>query len=219
MPAPPLTFNKRFAADVVDAASTAVAGRGGNVNTGASSLTSLPNRLPPTATSVLKEVDARERTLAVHGVVPSSTDALLDVMRGVGHVVRVARSKQCATTIYITFGSALAAQSAAELQGNAVVDGQRFAVSSGALLEDEVQDEEVTETERKRSTIVTSPQKGSTGPVGIKRVATQDEKPVEFQKVKYSHLTCLPFADRWLIPLLRRSAEGDTSRKRDREGK
>lgn len=208
MPAP-LNLNKRFASDANRPRAAA-----------RSLLKDVVN--PPTATSILQDADARERTLAIHGVVAGSMDALIEEMRTCGHIVRVVRSKRCVTTLFVTFGSALAAKAAQELQGNTVVDGQRFAVTVGALPDDEVEDG--------------ANGVGVAGPIGGVRVMSPSpRKPVQpssspsqqakgavdvvtrFQKVKFSYLSCLPFADRWLTPLLQRSTAVDgASRKRAR---
>ncbi|CUG88895.1 Hypothetical protein, putative [Bodo saltans] len=215
---PTMSLNKRFATDAgaptSSLCSTKVAAR--------ETLAS-----PLTATSVLRDADARERTVAIHGVVPNSIDALVEEMRNCGHITRVVRSKRCSTTLFVTFGSTLAAKAAVELQANAIVDGQRFAVTFGALPEDEEVDDENYTTATTKTTTLTS----SSSPTFATRAtelptAAKVSRPLppiaavsaKFQKVKFSFLTCLPLADRWLLPLLVSSGSNDSSsRKRGRE--
>jgi hypothetical protein len=208
-----MNLNKRFANDVGAPTSSLGARKVASRETLAS---------PLTATSVLRDADARERTVAIHGVVLNSFDALVEEMRTCGHIVRVVRSKRCSTTLFITFGSALAAKAAVELQGNAIVDGQRFAVTLGALPEDEADDEtnqRPTPLTSSSSTFSSRDASAASGTSTPLPATTNLVAPGKFQKVKFSFLTCLPLADRWLLPLLLtgRKDAPSSSKKRGRE--
>lgn len=201
-----MNFNKRFAND------------GGSATTFRRVATTREAAPPLTATSVLRDADARERTIAIHGIVAASVDALVEEMRTCGHIVRSIRSRRCSSTLFVTFGSALAAKAAAELQGNAIVDGQRFAVTLGALPEDEAEDDDVqvpppstssslsAVPQRLGGAVVQPSSVGASKSVSLLNTpAVTTGGPSQksgFQKVKFSFLSCLPLADRWLLPLL-----------------
>lgn len=145
---------------------------------------------------ILGEVSSRDRTIAVHGIAFSNRESLLLSLRQFGHIERVAGSRSDERTIFVTFGNQRAVEHALNAQNLLPIEGQRFAISTSASLDDE----DVV------GLASASPHASdSTRPGGTKAAA------VHIQRRKLGFLSALPFADRWILPLL---SEG--SRKRAR---
>lgn len=149
------------------------------------------------STNALRAVSARERTVAIHGIAHKDLDVLALALRHCGHIESMTPSKRSPTTIFVVFGTAHAAASAAQLQNCAQANGQRFAVSTNASPADET-DPEAAESEGPTApSASTSRQEPTSSPDPV-----SSSVRVKLPTVRFSYLSALPFADRWLLPIL-----------------